>query len=70
MDREWQLVGRAEQGLAFQAILAVAVAMLYLCVRLTGGIQTGSNFDLGIDENIPETTFIPEPRDAEASYWL
>jgi hypothetical protein len=69
-ERENQLVERAEKGLAYQAVLAVAVAILYLYVGLTGGIQSGSDYDLGNDENIAEEILIPEPRDATASYWL
>jgi hypothetical protein len=70
MEREFQLVERAEKGLAYQAVLAVAVAILYLYVGLTGGIQSGSDFDLGNDENIADEILMPVPKDTEASYWL
>ena len=73
MEREFQLVGRAEKGLAFQAVLAVAVAILYAYVGLTGGIQSGSEDrfgTLGNDDTIVEELLIPEPRDKEASFWL
>ncbi|CAB9496099.1 expressed unknown protein [Seminavis robusta] len=72
MEREFQLVGRAEKGLGFQALLAVAVAILYAYVGLTGGIQSGdfSSIDLGNDDTIVDELVLPVPRDQEASYWL
>lgn len=72
MEREFQLVGRAEKGLKYQAILAVCVFILYAYVGLTGGIQ--SETDLSIDVNYGDDLIndiiLPVPRDSEASYWL
>jgi len=72
MEREFQLVGRAEKGLKYQAIFAVCVLCFYVYVGLTGGIQSGGEvtWDLGADETMIEELAIPVPRDTEASYWL
>ena len=73
MEREFQLVGRAESGLKYQALLAVCVAIFYAYVGLTGGIQSGGEIDaannFGGDDMINDI-ILPVARDAEASYWL
>ena len=74
MEREFQLVGRAESGLKYQALLAVCVAILYAYVGLTGGIQSGGEIidaanNFGGDDMINDV-ILPTTRDTEASYWL
>ena len=73
MEREFQLVGRAESGLKYQALLAVCVAIFYAYVGLTGGIQSGGEIDaannFGGDDMINDI-ILPVARDVEASYWL
>ena len=71
MQREFDLVNRAEKGLAFQGVLAGCILILYLYVGLTGGITSGvDDFDLGADDTIADELILPERRDSEASYWL
>lgn len=71
MRREFDLVNRAEKGLALQAVLAVCILILYLYVGLTGGIQSGvDDFDMGADDTIIDGLVLPERSDQEASYWL
>jgi hypothetical protein len=70
MEREFQLVGRAEKGLAFQAGLAFCVLCLYVYVGLTEGIQSETtDFIMGDDDDEIEIV-MPERRDTESSYWL
>ena len=75
MEREFQLVGRAERGLKYQALLVVCLFVLYAYVGLTGGIANnseqadGSFRNSGADELVIDE-ILPTPRDSEISYWL
>ena len=71
MQREFDLVNRAEKGLAFQAVLAACILIFYIYVGLAGGIQSGGDdVDLGADDTIIDELVLPQQRDTEASYWL
>lgn len=71
MQREFDLVNRAEKGLAYQAIFAVCVLIFYIYVGATGGIQSGGDdVDLGADDTVIDEIILPQQRDTEASYWL
>lgn len=73
MEREYQLVGRAEQGIAVQAVIAILALAFYFYVGLSGGIATGRDAqlgDFGADDEIPFEQLMPVQRDREVSVWL
>lgn len=74
MEREFQLVGRAERGIAVQAVVAVLALVFYIYVGLSGGIVSGLDAQTedfgGDDEIMPFEQVVPVQRDREASVWL
>lgn len=73
MEREYQLVGRAERGIVVQAIIAVMALVFYIYVGLSGGIVSGTDAqmrDFGADDEIPFEQLMPVQRDREVSIWL
>ena len=72
MEREYNLVDRAERNIAFQAVLAVAALAFYIFVGLSGGISSGDAVvdDFGADDEIPFEQLIPVQTDRETSVWL
>lgn len=73
IEREFNLVGRAEQGIRLQAVALGAALCFYIYVGLTGGIVSGNEAamqDFGGDDEIPVERLLPIPTDREASVWL
>ena len=77
MQREYELVGRAERNLVFQGGLAIAILVFYIYIYQTGGIVTGEEAtmgdaaaDFGADDLIPFQDMVPLPKDTETSVWL
>jgi hypothetical protein len=73
LEREYQLVGRAERGIAFQAIVAVIALAFYVYIGLSGGIVSGADAqmqDFGADDEIPFEQVMPVQRDREVRVWL
>jgi len=73
MEREYQLVRRAENGIIGQAIVAVLALAFYIYVGLSGGIVSGRDAqmeDWGADDEIPFEQLMPVQRDREVSVWL
>lgn len=73
MEREFELVGRAERGIAYQAVFAVLALAFYIYIGLSGGIGSGelsSSEDFGGDDDIPFEQLMPVRRDTEASAWI
>jgi hypothetical protein len=73
MEREYQLVDRAERGILAQAAVAVLALAFYIFVGLNGGIVTGDaalNDGFGGEDEIPFETLMPVQRDSETSVWL
>lgn len=73
MEREYQLAGRAERGIAAQAVLAILALAFYIYVGISGGIVSGRDAqteDFGGDDEIPFEQVVPVQRDREASVWL
>jgi len=73
MEQEYQLVGRAERGIAVQAVVAVIALAFYIYVGLSGGIVSGPDAqmqDFGADDEIPFEQLMPVQRDREVSVWL
>lgn len=71
MEREFQLVGRAEKGLTYQAIFTVCALIFVAYVGLTGGITSEDvSLDIDMSGDLDYDIVLPVPRDSEASYWL
>ena len=74
MEREYQLVGRAERGIFAQALVAVLALAFYIYVGMSGGIVSGRDAQTedfgGADEEIPFEQLMPVQRDREVSVWL
>ena len=73
MEREYELVGRAEQGIVVQAAAAVAALIFYIYVGMSGGIVSGDEAmmeSFGADDEIPFEQLMPIPSDREVSVWL
>lgn len=73
MEQEYRLVGRAERGIAVQAVVAVIALAFYIYVGLSGGIVSGPDAqmqDFGADDEIPFEQLMPVQRDHEVSVWL
>jgi len=73
MQREYELVGRAERGIVVQAMIAVTALIFYIYIGLSGGIVTGPDAQLenfGGDDEIPFEQVMPVQRDREISVWL
>jgi hypothetical protein len=73
MEREFELVGRAEKNIAFQAVFAVLVLAFYIYVGASGGIVSGdaaASADFGGDDLIPFEQLMPVQNDQETSFWL
>jgi hypothetical protein len=73
MEREYELVGRAERNLGLQAIFAVLALAFYIYIGATGGIVTGEaamSDDFGGDDTIFFEEIMPVQRDSESSVWL
>ncbi len=73
MEREYQLVGRAERGIVIQAVVAVIALAFYIYIGLSGGIVSdsdGQNQFFGADDEIPFEQLMPVQRDREVSVWL
>lgn len=68
-EREFNLVGRAETAIPFQAALAFGVLCFYIYVGFTGGIKSETDFSIDELDDYTEQV-IPQPRDTEPSYWL
>ena len=72
MQREYELVGRAERGLGLQAIFAVLALAFYIYVGVTGGIVSGSDVDndFGGEDTIYYEQTMPIQRDSESSVFI
>lgn len=73
MEREYQLVGRAEKGLVVQGIFAVIALTFYIYVGISGGITNRSQESLenfGGDDMLPFEQLVPLQTDRETSVWL
>ncbi len=73
LEREFLLVGRAERGIAVQAIIAVIALAFYVYIGLSGGIVSGADAqmqDFGADDEIPFEQVMPVQRDREVRVWL
>ena len=73
MEREYQLVGRAERGIAIQAVVALIALAFYIYVGLSGGIVSGPDAqvqDFGAADEIPFEQLMPVQRDRDVSVWL
>ena len=71
MEREYQLVDRAERNIGIQAAFAVLALAFYIYVGLSGGISSRLDEpDLGADEMMPFEQLAPTPRDRENTVWL
>ena len=73
MQREYELVGRAERNIGFQAILAGLALAFYIYVGATGGIVSGVDAvsdDFGGEDSIYYEEIMPVPRDSETSVFI
>jgi hypothetical protein len=73
MEREYELVGRAERNLGLQAIFAVLALAFYIYIGATGGIVSDDaalSDDFGGDDTIFFEEIMPVQRDSETSVWL
>jgi hypothetical protein len=73
MEREFELVGKAEKGIKFQAAFAAVALAFYIYIGLSGGIVSGdaaTSGDFGGDDDIPFERLMPVQRDTEPSVWL
>lgn len=73
MEQEYQLVGRAEKGLAIQGVFAALLLAFYIYVGLSGGISNRSEEslrDFGGDDMLPFEQLAPLQTDKETSVWL
>jgi hypothetical protein len=74
MEREYQLVGRAERNIGVQAVIVVLALAFYIYVGLSGGIVSGADAQMedfgGDDEIMPFEQVMPVQRDREVSVWL
>jgi hypothetical protein len=73
MEREYELVGNAEKGLAFQAAFAVLALTFYIYIGISGGITNRSQESLenfGGDDMLPFEQLVPLQKDRESSVWL
>lgn len=73
MEQEFQLVGRAEKGLAVQGAFAVLALAFYIYIGLSGGITNRSEEslqDFGGDDMLPFEQLVPIQKDREESVWL
>jgi hypothetical protein len=71
MEREFQLVGRAEKGIAIQAVFAVLALCFYIFVGVSGGITSYvESDDFGGDDTMPLEEVMPVQTDREVSVWL
>lgn len=71
MEREYQLVGRAERNLGIQAVIAVIAMTFYIYIGLSGGISSRPDGpDLGADDMLPFEQLVPRQTDRENTVWL
>jgi hypothetical protein len=73
MERELDLVGQAERGIAIQAVFAIVALCFMIYIGLSGGIVSGdsaTNQDFGGDDELPFEQLMPVQVDREASVWL
>jgi hypothetical protein len=73
MEQEFNLVGRAERGIAIQAAFAVVALCFMIYIGLSGGIVSGDsavNEDFGGEDQLPFEQLMPVQTDREASVWL
>lgn len=72
MEREMNLVNRAERNIGVQAIFAAVALSFMIYVGLTGGIQSyDANSDPGfVEDELPFEQLIPVQSDRESSVWL
>mmetsp|Transcript_38414 Transcript_38414/g.92942 ORF Transcript_38414/g.92942 Transcript_38414/m.92942 type:complete len:253 (-) Transcript_38414:258-1016(-) len=71
MEREYELVGRAERNIGIQAVFAVLALAFYIYIGLSGGISSRLDGpDLGADEMLPFEQMIPTQTDRENTVWL
>ncbi|CAJ1966771.1 unnamed protein product [Cylindrotheca closterium] len=71
MEREYELVGRAERNIGIQAVFAVLALTFYIYIGLSGGISSRLDGpDLGADEMLPFEQMIPTQTDRENTVWL
>jgi hypothetical protein len=73
MEREFELVGRAEKNIVFQAVFAAVVLAFYIYIGATGGIVSGdvaASADFGGEDLIPFEQVMPLQNDQETSVWL
>lgn len=71
MEREYQLVGRAERNIVVQAGFALLALAFYIYVGLSGGIVSGNGGnDFGVDDEIYFEEVVPLQSDREVSVWL
>lgn len=73
MEQEFKLVGRAERGIAIQAVFAVVALCFMIYIGVSGGIVSGDsavNEDFGGEDQLPFEQLMPVQTDREASVWL
>jgi hypothetical protein len=73
LEREYELVGRAEQGLAVQGIFTALALAFCIYIGLSGGISNRSEEslrDFGGDDMLPFEQLAPLQKDRETSVWL
>lgn len=73
MEAEMNLVGRAERGIAIQAVFVVVALCFAIYIGLSGGIVSGdsaANEDFGGEDMLPFEQLMPVQSDREASVWL
>ncbi|KAL3945280.1 MAG: hypothetical protein SGBAC_000628 [Bacillariaceae sp.] len=71
MQREYELVGRAEKNIGIQAAIAVVALTFYVYIGLSGGISSRLDGpDLGADEMLPFEQMVPTQTDRENTVWL
>jgi hypothetical protein len=72
MEQEYQLVGRAEKGLAIQGVFTALALAFCIYIGLSGGISNRSeeSLDFGGDDMLPFEQLAPVQKDRETSVWL
>jgi hypothetical protein len=73
MEQEFELVGRAEKGLAVQGVFVALALAFVIYIGLSGGISNRSEEslrDFGGDDMLPFEQLAPIQTDRESSVWL